>query len=49
MSEHCCQNKAKELQKLQKRQSKVLCIILVINAVMFLVEFIGGIKAYSFS
>ncbi|MDJ0897414.1 MAG: cation transporter [Xenococcus sp. MO_188.B8] len=49
MAEHCCQNKAKELQKLQKRQSKVLWIILVINAVMFVVEFGGGIKAASLS
>ncbi|MGK7956299.1 MAG: cation transporter [Crocosphaera sp.] len=49
MAEHCCQHKAKELQKLQKRQSKVLWIILIINAVMFLVEFIGGIKADSLS
>ncbi|WP_198648358.1 cation transporter [Cyanothece sp. BG0011] len=49
MAEHCCQNKAKELQKLQERQGKVLWIILVINAVMFLVEFSGGIKASSLS
>ncbi len=49
MAEHCCQHKAKELQKLQKRQSKVLWIILVINAVMFVVEFGGGIKAASLS
>ena len=49
MAEHCCQHKAKELQQLQKRQSKVLWIILVINAVMFVVEFSGGIKAASLS
>ena len=49
MAEHCCQHKAKELEKLQKRQSKVLWIILVINAVMFVVEFSGGIKAASLS
>ncbi len=49
MAEHCCQHKAKELQKLQKRQSKVLWIILAINAVMFVVEFSGGIKAASLS
>ena len=49
MAEHCCQHKAKELQKLQKRQSKVLWIILAINAVMFVVEFGGGIKAASLS
>ena len=49
MAQHCCQNKAKELQQLKKRQSKVLWIILVINAVMFFVEFGGGIKAASLS
>lgn len=57
MAEHCCQNKAKELEKLQKRQTKVLWIILIINAVMFvlkdtaphIVEFSGGIKAASLS
>ena len=49
MAEHCCQHKAKELEKLQKRQSKVLWIILAINAVMFVVEFGGGIKAASLS
>ncbi len=49
MAEHCCQNKAKDLQKLHKRQGKILWIILVINAVMFLVEFSGGIKASSLS
>lgn len=49
MAEHCCQHKAKELEKLQQRQSKVLWIILVINAVMFVVEFSGGIKAASLS
>ncbi|MCC0179549.1 cation transporter [Waterburya agarophytonicola K14] len=43
------QHKAKELEKLQKRQSKVLWIILIINAVMFVVEFSGGIKAASLS
>ncbi|MEM9510824.1 MAG: cation transporter [Cyanobacteria bacterium P01_E01_bin.35] len=49
MAEHCCQHKAKELEKLQQRQAKILWIILVINAVMFVVEFSGGIKAASLS
>ena len=49
MAKHCCQHKAKELEKLQQRQSKVLWIILIINAVMFVVEFSGGIKAASLS
>jgi len=49
MAEHCCQHKAKELEKLQKRQAKILWIILAINAVMCVVEFLGGIKAASLS
>ena len=49
MAEHCCQHKAKELEKLQKRQAKVLWIILIINAVMFIFEFAGGIIAASLS
>ena len=49
MAEYCCQHKAKELEKLQKRQAKILWIILIINAVMFVVEFSGGIKAASLS
>ena len=49
MAEHCCQHKAKELEKLQKRQAKILWIILIINAVMFVVEFSAGIKAASLS
>jgi Co/Zn/Cd efflux system component len=49
MAEHCCQHKAKELEKLQKRQAKILWIILAINAVMFIVEFSGGIRAASLS
>ena len=49
MAEHCCQHKAKELEKLQKRQAKILWIILIINALMFFVEFGGGIKAASLS
>ena len=49
MAEHCCQHKAKELEKLQKRQAKILWIILIINAVMFVVEFGAGIKAASLS
>lgn len=49
MAKHCCQHKAKELEKLQRRQSKILWIILIINAAMFFVEFSGGIKAASLS
>ncbi len=33
MAKHCCQNKAKELQKLQKQQSKVLWTIVTFSPV----------------
>ncbi len=45
--DHCCENKSGELAELRMRQSRVLYIVLVINAVMFLVEFIGGWLASS--
>jgi cation diffusion facilitator family transporter len=45
----CCQNKGCELEKLQKQQSHVLWIVLVINAVMFFVEFSAGLWANSLS
>lgn len=38
----CCENKAGELAQLRARQSRVLYIVLAINAVMFLVEFTAG-------
>lgn len=38
----CCENKAGELAQLRVKQSRVLYIVLAINAVMFLVEFIAG-------
>lgn len=43
MASHCCDNKADELVRLRERQANVLKIVLVINAVMFVVEFVGGI------
>ncbi len=43
----CCQSKSCDLEKMQKDQSKVLWIVLVINAVMFFVEFGGGLLARS--
>lgn len=43
----CCQSKSCDLAKLRKEQSKVLWIVLAINALMFLVEFSGGIMARS--
>lgn len=45
----CCQAKSCELAKMSKRQSKVLWTVLTINATMFFVELIGGIKSNSVS
>ncbi|SRR5579883_167006 len=47
MSDHCCQKKSDALEKLSKRQSKVLWFVLSINAVMFGIELISGIWANS--
>ncbi|MBT9313198.1 cation transporter [Leptothoe kymatousa] len=49
MAEHCCQAKACEIAKLKERQAKVLWAVLLINAVMFVVEFGAGIRAASLS
>ncbi|GLZ87432.1 hypothetical protein Pres01_34830 [Metapseudomonas resinovorans] len=38
----CCENKAGELAQLRARQSRVLYIVLAINALMFLLEFSAG-------
>lgn len=47
MSDHCCQKKSGELEKLSKRQSKVLWLVLSINAVMFGIELLAGIWSNS--
>lgn len=47
MSDRCCQKKSCELEKLAKRQSKVLWTVLGINAVMFGVELLAGIWSNS--
>ncbi|MBW4557034.1 MAG: cation transporter [Trichormus sp. ATA11-4-KO1] len=49
MSDHCCQKKSCELEKMTKRQSKVLWIALGVNAVMFVVELVSGIESKSLS
>ncbi|MEO0350479.1 MAG: cation transporter [Cyanobacteria bacterium P01_A01_bin.15] len=49
MSKHCCQAKASELSKLKGQQAKALWAVLVINAVMFTVEFGAGMRAASLS
>lgn len=38
----CCENKAGELAQLRASQSRVLYVVLAINAVMFCVEFTAG-------
>lgn len=38
----CCDNEASELAQLRTRQSRVLYVVLAINAVMFLLEFTAG-------
>ncbi|WP_442964934.1 cation transporter [Pseudomonas sp. JQ170C] len=43
----CCENKAGELAQLRARQSRILYIVLAINAVMFVVEFAAGLIASS--
>ena len=40
MSDHCCQGKASELSKLKKRQARVLWVVLAINLLMFVIEFV---------
>lgn len=49
MSDQCCQAKAKALSKLRKQQAKVLWAVLLINMLMFVVEFGAGIRAESLS
>lgn len=38
----CCEAKAGELELLRARQSRVLVIVLAVNAAMFVVEFLAG-------
>ena len=38
----CCEDKASELAQLRDQQSRVLYIVLAINGLMFLVEFVAG-------
>ena len=45
--DNCCERKAQELARLQGSQSRVLYIVLWINAVMFLIEGTAGMVAHS--
>lgn len=47
MSDHCCQKKSSELEKLNKQQSKVLWAVLGINLIMFGVELLSGLWSNS--
>ncbi len=45
--DNCCQDKACELEALRGRQSRVLWIVLAINASMFVLELVAGLLAGS--
>ena len=45
--DECCEAKATELTALRSRQGRVLTIVLIVNAVMFCVEFGAGMLAGS--
>lgn len=45
----CCEGKSCEIEALREKHSRVLKIVLVINAVMFLVESTTGWMAHSTS
>ncbi|XKH01238.1 cation diffusion facilitator family transporter [Marinobacter nauticus] len=47
MADSCCETKGDELAQLRVRQSRVLYLVLAINAAMFLVEFAAGWLASS--
>jgi Co/Zn/Cd efflux system component len=43
----CCTNKTCELEALRHRQAAILKLVLIINAAMFVVEFLAGLSAGS--
>jgi len=45
----CCDNKCEALEALRAKQSRVLKIVLVINAAMFLAEVVAGLLTHSSS
>lgn len=47
MGKNCCQNKDSELEILRERQSALLKIVLLINAIMFVIEMTAGVYASS--
>lgn len=49
MGDNCCQSKGCELAQLKRDQTQVLWVVLLINLVMFVVEFWAGVRAASLS
>src|SRR5690606_26302211 len=49
MSKECCGCESKNLDTLAKKQAKVLWIVLIINSVFFIAEFVSGILSESVS
>ena len=47
MGDACCHNKSEELEKVAAKQTRVLWIVLAINAVMFAVELSSGLISKS--
>lgn len=47
MGHSCCENKGKDLARLREKQGSVLKVVLIINALMFVVEFISGLLSKS--
>jgi cation diffusion facilitator family transporter len=43
----CCESKATELEKLKGKHSRVLKLVLAINAILFVIELIAGLLAHS--
>ena len=44
---HCCEDKSCDIEAMQAQHGRVLWIVLVINAAMFLVEGGAGMVAHS--
>lgn len=47
MADSCCHNKSESLKNLAQKQRKVLWFVLVINALMFFVEYAWGLISHS--
>lgn len=44
---HCCEDKAEALNALRERQGRVLKLVLAVNATMFVVELVAGLRGKS--